>query len=61
MKCLKKVLAWWAVPHMTRHTTARSAPLLAAQRSLAAQDPNIVASLLALDRKTFVDLTKLPF
>jgi hypothetical protein len=35
--------------------------MLAAQRSLAAQDPNIVASLLALDRKTFVDLTKLPF
>jgi hypothetical protein len=37
------------------------APLLAARRSLAAQDPGIVASLLALDRKTFVALTKLPF
>jgi hypothetical protein len=35
--------------------------LLAARRSLAAQDPGIVASLLALDRKTFVALTKLPF
>jgi hypothetical protein len=40
---------------------AAIAPLLAARRSLAAQAPDIVASLLALDRKTFVALTKLPF